>query len=84
LPGNDTVPGLYDLRHGAVAFVPSETLNAALSSASVGIWLERLADGRTGLVCKIPETVIKAIYSGARTTLLLASVRAESLTILCL
>lgn len=67
-----------------MAYVPSEALNADLSSSSVGIWLERLADGRTGLVCKIPETIIKAIYSGARTTLLLASVRAESLTILCL
>ena len=67
-----------------MAYIPSDTLNSYLSSASAGIWLERLADGRIALVCKIPETIIKAIYRGAPTTFLMASVQAESLIILCL
>lgn len=67
-----------------MAYIPSEKLNAFFPTARVGIWLERMVDGRAALVCKIPETIIKAIYRGARTTFLMASVRAESLTILCL
>jgi hypothetical protein len=67
-----------------MAYVPSETLNAYLIAANVGIWIERLSDARIALVCKIPETAIKATYRGASTTLLMASVRAESMTLLCL
>lgn len=67
-----------------MAYIPSETLNSILSSASFGIWLERLGEGRTAIVFKIPETVIKAIYSGASTTFLMATTRAESLEVLCL
>jgi len=67
-----------------VAYIPSDTLSSYLRVASVGLWVERLPDGRAALVCKIPETAIKAIYRRATTTLLMASVRAESLTVLCL
>ena len=69
---------------GAVSYIPSQALSVVLANASVGIWLERMADDRTSLVCKLPETAIKAIYRGARTTFLVGSVRAETLTILCL
>src|ERR1700690_4219816 len=67
-----------------MAFIPSIKLNSALAKATVGIWIETLGDGRTALVCKVPETIIKALYRGAGSSFLLAAIRAESLTILCL
>jgi len=67
-----------------MAYIPSESLSSALVGANFGIWLERVADSRTALVCKIPETVIKALYQGAKASFLMATVHAESLTVLCL
>jgi hypothetical protein len=67
-----------------MAFIPSIKLSAALANASTGLWIEQLGGGRIALVCKMPETVIKALYRGASSTLLLAVIQAETLSILCL
>jgi hypothetical protein len=66
-----------------MAFIPSIKLNEALTQAAVGLWVERLGDGRIALVCKAPETAIKALYRGAACTFLLSTMQAHSLTILC-
>jgi hypothetical protein len=67
-----------------MAFSPSIRLSENLALASIGIWPEELADGRAVLVCKIPETAIKALHMGAPCTLFLAMVRAETIDLLCL
>src|SRR5947208_3505183 len=67
-----------------MAYVPSEKLSGVLSSASFGLWLERMLDGKIAIACKIPETVIKGIYRGASATFLIASIKVESVTMLCL
>jgi hypothetical protein len=67
-----------------VAFIPSKALEAVLDKARVGVWIELLHDGRIALVCKIPETIIKALHRGAGCSFLLSVVRAKRLDILCL
>ena len=67
-----------------MGFIPSIKLSEILSKAAVGLWVEQLGGGRTALVCKVPESTIKALYRGAACTFLLSTIRAESLTILCL
>jgi hypothetical protein len=67
-----------------MSFVPSIRLSENLALASIGVWPEEVADGRAVLVCKIPETAIKALHMGARCSLFLAVVRAEPLDLLCL
>lgn len=66
-----------------MSFIPSIRLAEHLEVASIGIWPEALTSG-AALVCKMPETAIKAIHSGAPCSLVLAVVRAESLDVLCL
>ena len=70
--------------HREMGFIPSIKLSEALAKAGVGVWIERLGDGRIALVCKAPETAIKALYRGGACTLLVSTIRAEHLTILCL
>ena len=48
------------------------------------MWVESLAGGRNALVCKIPETAIKALYRGAKASFLLGVMQAEALRILCI
>lgn len=67
-----------------MAFIPSEALACALSRVKVGLWIEPLIDERIALVCKMPEAVIKALYRGAKCSLTVAIVEAESLGVLCL
>ena len=67
-----------------MGFIPSIKLSEALTKAGVGVWIEQLGDGRIALVCKAPETAIKALYRGAACTLLISTIQAEPLTILCL
>ena len=67
-----------------MGFIPSIKLSEVLSNAAVGLWVEQLSDGRTALVCKAPESTIKALHLGAACTFLLSTIQAESLTILCL
>jgi len=67
-----------------MAFIPSLKLSEAIARARVGLWIERLQDNRLALVCKIPETAIKALHRGAACTFLLGTVEAEPLVILCL
>lgn len=67
-----------------MGFIPSIKLREALTKAGVGLWVEQLGDGRIALVCKAPETAIKALYRGAACTFLLSTIQAESLTILCI
>lgn len=67
-----------------MGFIPSIKLNNALTNAGVGLWVEQLGDGRTALICKAPESAIKALYRGAACTFLLSTIQAESFTVLCL
>jgi len=67
-----------------MGFIPSIKLSEALAKSGVGVWIEQLGDGRIALVCKAPETVIKALRRGVTCTLLLTTIQAESLFILCL
>ena len=60
-----------------MAFVPSRALEAALGKARVGVWIDLLQDGRIALVCKIPETVTKALHLGADCSFLLSVVQAS-------
>lgn len=66
-----------------MGFIPSIRLSKNLEIATIGVWPEALSEG-VALVCKMPETAIKALHAGARCSLFLAVVRAESLDILCL
>ena len=67
-----------------MGFVPSLRLSENLSLASIGVWPEEVSDGCAVLVCKIPETAIKALHMGARCSFFVAVVRAEPLDLLCL
>jgi hypothetical protein len=67
-----------------MAFIPSIKLNEILAKVAAGLWVEKLGDGRTALVCKAPESTIKALHLGAACTFLLSTIQAETLTILCL
>jgi hypothetical protein len=67
-----------------MGFVPSIRLSENLNFASIGVWPDEVGDGRAVLVCKIPETAIKALHMGAPCALVLAVVRAEPLDLLCL
>jgi hypothetical protein len=67
-----------------MGFIPSIKLSEALTKTGIGIWIEQLGDGRIALVCKAPETAIKALYRGAACTLLISTIQVEPLTILCL
>ena len=67
-----------------MAYIPSSALATVLDKARVGFWIDSLHDGRTALVCKMPETVIKALYRGAKCSFLIAVVKAEGVSIMCL
>jgi hypothetical protein len=67
-----------------MSFVPSIRLTENLNLASIGVWADEVQDGRAVLVCKIPETAIKAAHMGAQCSFFLAVVRAEPLDLLCL
>lgn len=67
-----------------MGFIPSGKLSEVLSNTSVGLWVEQLGGGRTALVFKAPESAIKALHLGAACMLLLSTIQAEALTILCL
>lgn len=67
-----------------MGFIPSIGLSEALAIAGVGVWIERLGDGRIAIICKAPETAIKALWRGATCTLLLTKIEVESLIILCI
>jgi hypothetical protein len=67
-----------------MGFIPSIRLNENLAIANIGVWPEALMDGRVALVCKMPETAIKALHRGAKCSFLLAVIRVELLALLCL
>lgn len=48
------------------------------------LWIERLQADRTALVCKVPETAIKAALQGASISLLIGEVQTPSVRLLCL
>lgn len=66
-----------------MGYIPSKRLSNAFEAASTGVYVEELQDQRVGLVCKIPDNAIKALYRGAQCSLFMAVVQAESLPILC-
>lgn len=67
-----------------MTFIPSIRLSENLALASIGLWPEAVADGRAVLVCKMPETAIKALHMGAQCSFFVAVVQAEPLDLLCL
>lgn len=67
-----------------MTFIPSIRLSENLTLASIGLWPDEVQDGRAVLVCKIPETAIKALHMGTKSCFSIAVVRAESLDLLCL
>src|SRR5437762_9268273 len=67
-----------------MSYIPSARISGELANASVGVWLERLPNDRTALICKIPETAIKARLRGANASLLIGVVQTEPLRLLCL
>lgn len=66
-----------------MAYIPSSDLATVLDKAKVGVWFDAIHDGRTVLVCKMPETVIKALHRGAGASLLTSVVQAEGFSIMC-
>ncbi len=66
-----------------MGFIPSIRLAGNLEIASIGVWPEALSEG-VALICKMPETAIKALHKGAECSFFLAVVRVESLDLLCL
>jgi hypothetical protein len=66
-----------------MGYIPSIRLSDAFEVASTGIYLEQMQDERVGLVCKIPDNAIKAIHRGAKCSLFVGVVQAESLPLLC-
>lgn len=67
-----------------MGFIPSARLSKNLAVANIGLWPEALTNDRVALVCKIPETAIKALHRGAKCSFLLAVTRVEALALLCL
>ena len=49
-------------------FIPSAPLEPFLQRARIGVWVDPLPDGRVALVCKIPDTIIKAVLRGCQCT----------------
>ena len=67
-----------------MGYVPSIKLSRNLELAKVGIWLDIVQDNRVVVVCKMPETVIRALSQGAGASLVLSTIQAESFKLLCL
>lgn len=65
-------------------YIPSEKVAEGLRLGRTGLWVEPLIDGRIALIAKIPESVIKALYRGATTSLFLGAMRGDWMRILCL
>ena len=67
-----------------MGYVPSIKILRNLELAKVGVWLDLVQDNRVVLVCKMPETVIRALSQGAEASLILSIIQAESFKFLCL
>jgi hypothetical protein len=65
-------------------YIPSEKVAEGLRLGRTGLWVEPLVDGRIAIIAKIPESVIKALYRGAKTSLFLGVMRGDWMRILCL
>jgi hypothetical protein len=82
--GDDGVRWLSGSRATHMGYVPSVKLSRNLELAKVGIWLDIVQNNRVVMVCKMPETPIRALSQGAGASLILSTVQAESFKILCL
>jgi hypothetical protein len=67
-----------------MGYVPSIKLSRNLELAKVGVWFDLVQDNRAVLVCKMPETAIRALAKGAGASLILSTIQAESFKLLCL
>lgn len=67
-----------------MGYLPSITLSNNLELARVGIWLEIVQNNRVVLVCKMPETVIRALSKGAGASLVVSTVQTGPFKLLCL
>jgi hypothetical protein len=67
-----------------MTYIPSEKVAEGFALGRTGLWVEALGDGRIALIAKIPESVIKALYRGARSSFFLGVMRGDWMRILCL
>lgn len=67
-----------------MAYIPSIRLSANLENARFGLWIEELHDHKLALVCKMPDSVIRALYRGAESSFYASIVEVEGCAILCL
>lgn len=67
-----------------MAYIPSIALEVIIENSKCGVWLDTLHDGAVALVCKIPETAIKALHMGVECSFQLSIVNLEGLYIMCL
>lgn len=66
-----------------MGFIPSLSLEPVLQRARAGVWVDPLPEERIALVCKMPDTLIKAVFRGCQCTLVLGVVEADGRQILC-
>jgi hypothetical protein len=67
-----------------MAYIPSAGLADVLEKAAIGLWIEHLHDGRDAFVCKVPETVSKAVYRRVPCVFLPTIVPTAGRNVLCL
>jgi hypothetical protein len=48
------------------------------------VWIEALVERRNAIVAKIPDSVIKSLYLGAKSSLFVGVINVDPLRILCL
>lgn len=66
-----------------MVLIPSTTLTKKLNISLTGIWTEQLInENETALASKLPTNVIKAVYRGAKCSLILSVIEIEQVQIL--
>lgn len=67
-----------------MGYLPSINVSTSLELARVGIWLDNVQNNRVVVVCKMPETVIRALSKGAGASLIVSTVQTGAFKLLCL
>ena len=63
--------------------IPSTTLTKKLNISLTGLWTEQLIDeNETALASKLPMNVIKAVYRGAKCSLIISVIEVEQIQVL--
>ncbi len=67
-----------------MVLIPSSTLIKKLNISLTGLWIEQLIDeNETVLASKLPTNVIKAVYRGAKCSIIVSVIEVEQVQILC-